>query len=177
MPQQSHYPALVRTKVFILEIDEADIVPVDAAPDFLDHGFDASFFGVSPREADFIDPQQRMLLETAWRALEDGREVFDFKKGRQIGVFTGVSTFDYHLMQSGLDTSSKTDIYMATGSVQPWIPGTRSSPPRTPGWWVMTPFSTRPCRVRAPKCRRVTQEIIWMSRSPPGPSLMLGSRL
>ncbi|MCH7225867.1 SDR family NAD(P)-dependent oxidoreductase [Haloferula sp. A504] len=85
----------------------------------VDHfdGFDASFFGVSPREADFIDPQQRMLLETSWRALEDGREVFDFKKGRQVGVFTGVSTFDYHLMQSGLDTSSKTDIYMATGSV------------------------------------------------------------
>ncbi len=80
-------------------------------------GFDASFFGISPREADFIDPQQRMLLESSWRALEDAREVFDFKKGRHVGVFSGVSTFDYHLMQSGLDTSSKTDIYMATGSV------------------------------------------------------------
>ncbi|BCX46607.1 3-oxoacyl-ACP synthase (polyketide synthase) [Haloferula helveola] len=79
--------------------------------------FDASFFGISPREADFVDPQQRMLLETAWRAIEDGREVFDFKQGRQIGVFTGVSTFDYHLMQSNLDMGSKTDIYAATGSV------------------------------------------------------------
>lgn len=80
-------------------------------------GFDPGFFGISAREADFIDPQQRMILETAWRALEDGREVFDLKAGRQVGVFTGVSTFDYHLMQSGLDTANKTDIYMATGSV------------------------------------------------------------
>ena len=80
-------------------------------------GFDPGFFGISAREADFIDPQQRMILETAWRAIEDSRESFDLRRGRNIGVFTGVSTFDYHLMQSGLDSASKTDIYMATGSV------------------------------------------------------------
>ena len=33
-------------------------------------GFDASFFGVSAREAMFMDPQHRLLLETAWRAVE-----------------------------------------------------------------------------------------------------------
>src|SRR6476620_10917909 len=33
--------------------------------------FDAMYFNVSPREADFIDPQQRLVLETAWEALED----------------------------------------------------------------------------------------------------------
>ena len=33
-------------------------------------GFDASFFGVSAREARWIDPQHRLLLETAWQALE-----------------------------------------------------------------------------------------------------------
>lgn len=80
-------------------------------------GFDPGFFGISAREADFIDPQQRMILETSWRAIEDSRESFDPRQGRSIGVFTGVSTFDYHLMQSGLDSGSKTDIYMATGSV------------------------------------------------------------
>ncbi|MDX2828466.1 SDR family NAD(P)-dependent oxidoreductase, partial [Streptomyces ipomoeae] len=34
-------------------------------------GFDAGFFGVSPREALAMDPQQRLLLETCWEALED----------------------------------------------------------------------------------------------------------
>ena len=33
--------------------------------------FDAKFFNVSPKEADFIDPQQRLALEVAWEALED----------------------------------------------------------------------------------------------------------
>jgi acyl transferase domain-containing protein len=79
--------------------------------------FDAAFFGISPREADFIDPQQRLILETSWRALEDAREVVDLKRGRSVGVFTGVSTLDYHLMQSSLESETKSDMYMATGSV------------------------------------------------------------
>ena len=33
-------------------------------------GFDAPFFGVSPREAMFMDPQHRLMLETTWSAVE-----------------------------------------------------------------------------------------------------------
>ena len=33
-------------------------------------GFDADFFGITPREAAAMDPQQRLLLEVAWEALE-----------------------------------------------------------------------------------------------------------
>ena len=34
-------------------------------------GFDAAFFGIQPREAQLLDPQQRIFLECAWTALED----------------------------------------------------------------------------------------------------------
>src|SRR5262249_1998035 len=33
--------------------------------------FDASFFRVSPKEAELMDPQQRLLLELSWEAMED----------------------------------------------------------------------------------------------------------
>src|ERR687885_1734327 len=32
--------------------------------------FDANFFGYSPREAEFMDPQHRLFLESSWEALE-----------------------------------------------------------------------------------------------------------
>src|SRR5260370_22001099 len=32
--------------------------------------FDAEFFGLSPREAELMDPQQRLMMETSWEALE-----------------------------------------------------------------------------------------------------------
>ncbi|WP_231882529.1 beta-ketoacyl synthase N-terminal-like domain-containing protein, partial [Oleiphilus sp. HI0061] len=47
---------------------------------------DASFFGISPIEAEFIDPQQRIMLELAWHAIEDSGIVADEFPGR-IGVF------------------------------------------------------------------------------------------
>ena len=61
--------------------------------------FDASFFRIAPREAMFLDPQQRMLLEAAWEALEDAGQVPERLAGTPVGVFIGISTNDYAFIQ------------------------------------------------------------------------------
>ncbi|GGS84785.1 hypothetical protein GCM10010176_030630 [Nonomuraea spiralis] len=58
-------------------------------------GFDAEFFGLSPREAELMDPQQRILMETAWEALEHAGLPPHELAGTDAGVFVGVCTADY----------------------------------------------------------------------------------
>ena len=62
---------------------------VDNAADF-----DAEFFGISPRESEYLDPQLRILLQNAWRALEDAHAAgAEFDKAT--GVFVGVMYSGY----------------------------------------------------------------------------------
>ena len=56
--------------------------------------FDAPFFGYSPREAQIMDPQQRLFLESSWGALEDAGYNPESYNG-QIGVFAGASFSHY----------------------------------------------------------------------------------
>lgn len=70
---------------------------------FLDavDSFDAGFFDISPNEADRMDPQQRILLETTWEAFEDAGMAMSSLAGTDTGVFVGVSTSDYRTLQFG----------------------------------------------------------------------------
>jgi 6-methylsalicylic acid synthase len=64
---------------------------------FLDDlaGFDAEFFGVSPREAELMDPQQRLVLEVSWEALEHAGLPPRTLAGSDTAVLMGVNSDDY----------------------------------------------------------------------------------
>ncbi len=64
---------------------------------FLDDlaGFDAEFFGVSPREAELMDPQQRLALEVSWEALEHAGVPPRTLAGSDTAVLMGVNSDDY----------------------------------------------------------------------------------
>ncbi|MFC4376653.1 polyketide synthase Pks13 [Nocardia halotolerans] len=63
-------------------------------------GFDAEFFAMSPVEVERVDPQQRLMMELTWEALEHGRIPASDLKGGQVGVFVGASTHDFSLLAS-----------------------------------------------------------------------------
>jgi acyl transferase domain-containing protein/acyl-CoA synthetase (AMP-forming)/AMP-acid ligase II/acyl carrier protein len=59
--------------------------------------FDAAFFGIPAREALLLDPQQRLVLELGWEALEDARVRIDALERSKTGVYVGVVHGDYVL--------------------------------------------------------------------------------
>jgi acyl transferase domain-containing protein len=76
--------------------------------------FDARFFGISAREAATMDPQQRLVLEVGWQALEDSGHAPGALAGTSTGVFIGLTTSDYgQLIHDG---GCPPDVYIATGN-------------------------------------------------------------
>jgi acyl transferase domain-containing protein/acyl carrier protein len=83
--------------------------------------FDAGFFGISPREAVAMDPQQRVVLETAWEALERAGIPPHTLRDSQTGVYVGAMGSDYVTAQrTRLDVL---DGYHGTGSSASIIAG------------------------------------------------------
>lgn len=69
--------------------------------------FDPMFFNITPKEAELMDPQERLLLEEAWKILEDAgysnEKLEAYKKsynGYNVGVFAAVTTMTYSLLAS-----------------------------------------------------------------------------
>ncbi|NTX60834.1 SDR family NAD(P)-dependent oxidoreductase [Myxococcus sp. CA051A] len=83
--------------------------------------FDADFFSISPHEAHRMDPQQRILLEVAWEALEDAGQDMSRLAGSRTGVFIGVYSDDYALLQVG--NPSARDSSSVTGAINCVVPG------------------------------------------------------
>ncbi len=77
--------------------------------------FDANFFGISPRDAENMDPQQRLMLEVTWEALENaGLKVPELAK-RPIGVYVGGFMLDHMITQMAHPNRSQINQYSAAG--------------------------------------------------------------
>lgn len=76
-------------------LSRSNFVPAGSVLEDIDT-FDARFFGFTPREAELMDPQQRIFLECAWHALEDAG--YDpFRIQHPVGVYAGSSNNGYML--------------------------------------------------------------------------------
>ena len=71
--------------------------------------FDPLFFNISPKEAELMDPSQRLFLEEAWRAFEDAGYGDNALSNLKCGVFVGATNSDYgkKLTSTGLENTAE----------------------------------------------------------------------
>jgi acyl transferase domain-containing protein len=77
--------------------------------------FDASFFGISPRDAENMDPQQRILLEVVWEAFENAGLILPDHAGRPVGVYVGGFMLDHMITQMTPSNRSQINQNTAAG--------------------------------------------------------------
>jgi acyl transferase domain-containing protein/acyl carrier protein len=102
--QRAGVPAEVRQR--------PNYVPAKAVLDDADM-FDYEFFGLTPREAELMDPQQRLFLECAWEALENAGYDFQERDGR-VGVYGGAAMSTWLFA----NVLSRPDLLETTGGLQ-----------------------------------------------------------
>jgi mycoketide-CoA synthase len=78
------------------------------------NAYDYEFFGISKLEASHTDPQQLLVLEVAWAALEDARVAPSSVAGKNVGVFIGASAGDYEHI--ALEDRDEISSFTATGT-------------------------------------------------------------
>ncbi len=84
--------------------------------------FDNALFRISPREAETIDPHQRLMLEEAWLAVQNaGYDHADFAR-RTTGVFVAVYNPDFQFYARAGDWDEISSMYLATGSAHTMVP-------------------------------------------------------
>lgn len=74
--------------------------------------FDPAFFNISPAEAEFMDPRQRLFLQEAWKAVEDAGYSMKKMEGTKCGVYVGAGSGDYHKLMEGYPECQDSHAFM-----------------------------------------------------------------
>lgn len=83
--------------------------------------FDASFFGISTQEAKTIDPQERLMLETCWEALENAHKTKEALRDSNTGVYFGIIGTEYQSHVFGV--AEDINMYSALGTAHSAVVG------------------------------------------------------
>ena len=90
----TRYQEFLEDKEVAAKLDAAPTRGGYIKPEYIRY-FDPEFFFIAPREAEQVDPQQRMLLELTYEVFEDAHLPISEQRGHKVGVFVGASSQDY----------------------------------------------------------------------------------